>query len=243
MKLIKKKLSSNSGASMLLALVFLMFCLFVGGSVLSAATANGSRAARQKEDQQAYLSQRSASLLLADLLKGDKDSAMQLTIKDVQQGDSRKITFMIHEDSEKSALQRMLYDFAVRKYAAEKGLDLSKGNYVYVNFNFEEVTGVGYMPSNPAENGAISMELREDGKVTDTINANYTASGYGDFELDYAVKVSDNEQGATPEIQTSYVKLTMACYDAVGKPVTVNGVTTTTSIIRWDNPVVEKGGA
>ena len=81
MKSIKKKLSSNSGASMLLALVFLMFCMFVGGSVLAAASANGSRAARQKENQQAYLSQRSASLLLADLLKGDENSAMQLTLR------------------------------------------------------------------------------------------------------------------------------------------------------------------
>lgn len=38
------------------------------------------------------------------------------------------------------------------------------------------------------------------------------------------------------------MKLTMECYDAVGQPVTVNDVRTTTTIIRWDDPVIEKGG-
>ena len=36
--------------------------------------------------------------------------------------------------------------------------------------------------------------------------------------------------------------LDMKCYYDEGKAVTVNGVTTKTSIIRWDDPVIEKGG-
>lgn len=243
MKSVKNKLSSKSGASMLLALVFLMFCMFVGGSVLAAATANGSRTARQKENQQAYLSQRSASLLLADLLKGDENSAMQLTIKDVVRADNtRKVTFMIHDDSEKSALQRMLYDFAVRKYALDHGLKLNEGVYEYVNFKFAGVTGVGYAPTDPPASGSVNVALTEGEKITDTLKTQYNISGYGDFELDYAVEIPAKEEGGTVTTQNSYMKLTMECYDAVGQPVTVNDVRTTTTIIRWDDPVIEKGG-
>ena len=53
---------------MLIAIVFMLFCVFIGGSVLAAATVNGSRLKKSVESEQAYLSQRSAALLIAEQL-------------------------------------------------------------------------------------------------------------------------------------------------------------------------------
>ena len=83
MKQIAGKLRSNSGASMVIALVFMMFCLFVGGSVLAAATANGSRV-EHLSDQQDYLDQRSAAMLIADELRAN-NANNQLIVHDVTQ--------------------------------------------------------------------------------------------------------------------------------------------------------------
>ena len=64
---ILKKLRDDRGASLLLAMVFLLICAFVGGSVLAGATANSRHLKTLAQDQQDYLSQRSAVTLLTDL--------------------------------------------------------------------------------------------------------------------------------------------------------------------------------
>ncbi len=66
---IKEKLRSSKGASLIIALVFMLFCAMIGSAVLAAATANGGRIAALKSDQQEYLDQRSAATLLADELQ------------------------------------------------------------------------------------------------------------------------------------------------------------------------------
>lgn len=237
MKKLKNKLSSKSGASMLLALVFLMFCMFVGGSVLAAATANGSRAARQKENQQAYLSQRSASLLLADLLKGDENSAMQLTIKDVESSTGRTITFTAHGKGPQSELQFMLYEQEIADYLLSLGTDADGVGKRFVNFG----TNYSY-PGAPAVTGDITLSLTSGSTAIDTLAAQYDmtypAIGVDKdlFIIDYAV----TPEGKEP--QTSYARVSMKRYPSDPYEVTVNGVTTTTTIIRWDDPVIEKGG-
>jgi len=56
---------------MLIALVFMLFCVFVGGSVLAAATANGARLKQSAQEEQDYLSARSAALLTETQLLSD----------------------------------------------------------------------------------------------------------------------------------------------------------------------------
>ena len=68
MSKLQRKLRSRTGASMILALLFLMFCSFVGSSVLVSATANAYRVKLYGE-QQDFLDQRSAALLLSDELQ------------------------------------------------------------------------------------------------------------------------------------------------------------------------------
>ena len=81
MSKLQRKLRSRAGASMILALLFLMFCSFVGGSVLVSATANASRV-RLHGEQQDFLDQRSAVLLLSDELRLANGQRFRLYVQD-----------------------------------------------------------------------------------------------------------------------------------------------------------------
>ncbi len=67
---VRAKLRSSSGASMLIALSFLLLCLTVGAVVLTAASSNAGRMAHAQSSQQAYLTVSSAAGLLRDELDG-----------------------------------------------------------------------------------------------------------------------------------------------------------------------------
>ncbi len=69
---------------MILVLVFLLFCTFIGGSVLAVASANGARARHLSEEEQQFLNQRSAVSLMQDAL------TKEYTVKDGTE--TKKIT-------------------------------------------------------------------------------------------------------------------------------------------------------
>lgn len=84
MKKIQKKLKSKTGSSMFLAIVFFMFCFFVGGTVLAAATANGGRLADLKRDRSAYYMQRNAAVVIQNQMVGTQlDEKPQININRV----------------------------------------------------------------------------------------------------------------------------------------------------------------
>ena len=65
---IRKKLNSTQGASMIIALIFFLLTIGVGGMLLTAATTNAGRLSHLAEEQQAYLTTSSAARLLRDQL-------------------------------------------------------------------------------------------------------------------------------------------------------------------------------
>lgn len=75
MQSLKEKLHSAKGSSLLIVMVYFLLCLFVGGVVLTAATANGGRLAAMKADHQANYAQRSAAMVVQDELK-DKTTSL-----------------------------------------------------------------------------------------------------------------------------------------------------------------------
>lgn len=135
---LQRKLRSRTGASMLLALVFLLFCSFIGGSVLVSATANAYRVA-QVAEQQDFLNQRSAALLLSDQLQLETGEMFRLLVlkeeKTYQQydftdekvakpiGDPVEETVIIFQlttnDNEVTALQRLMLETTVWRYLLE----------------------------------------------------------------------------------------------------------------------------
>lgn len=68
MEALKKKFKSRRGASILLALLFMLLCVLVGASVVMAADSNAGKTQSNKEEQQKYLTLSSAMTLLCDEL-------------------------------------------------------------------------------------------------------------------------------------------------------------------------------
>lgn len=68
MKGLRKKLKDQSGASILLALLFFLLCCMVGASVLMAAVSNAGKIRSNRESQQEYLLLSSALRLVCDEL-------------------------------------------------------------------------------------------------------------------------------------------------------------------------------
>jgi len=76
-----KKLNSRSGSSMIIAMMFMLICVFVGGSVLVAATVNSGRLNGKRQDQQAILNQRSIiSVISKDLTNEEGKLKLRMPI-------------------------------------------------------------------------------------------------------------------------------------------------------------------
>ncbi len=80
MKRARAKLKSNSGASMVIALLFLLLCLTIGAIVLSAASASAGRLRTSRANQQNYLTVSSAADLLRDKLSGFKFTGVEKSV-------------------------------------------------------------------------------------------------------------------------------------------------------------------
>lgn len=228
----KTKLQSRSGKSMVLALIFLLFCLSLGGTLLAAAFANASRTAAQTETERCYVNQRSAMLLMADLLKSTPEARCQLTVTEMETvtdaGRERTLIYTIHGPTGRAdtLLQKLLYLYAAGKYEKEHpGFDQRK--FVYAKDMNESWT---------AEQGTLQILpdfSQEDGGEPEPLEAEYRFSDGCDFVISLK-----NREGAG-------LYLIMDAYWDRSEPVVtrVDGRTTTTvtTVICWDDPVIGKG--
>lgn len=145
---LKQKLKSTTGASLIIALVFMMFCTFVGGAVLAASTANAGRIKSLKADEQAYLDQRSAAQLIMDELVPQGSSGMNLNFsvnKDVetkynaeltQTGAMKKtssiptvtptVTVETANPVLTTPMQRILHEWAFLSFMKQNDIDLNE---------------------------------------------------------------------------------------------------------------------
>ena len=73
---IKKKLRSNEGASLMVALLFFVMCATVGSIILAAATASSGRLANLRKEDQSYYAITSAADLFAEMME-DKEVVIQ----------------------------------------------------------------------------------------------------------------------------------------------------------------------
>ena len=113
--MIKEKLQSQRGASMLMAMVFLLFSLLIGGSVLAAATANSSRIAHLVGDQQEYLSQRSALAVMADMLTPQTGETLKISFAGASQI-AVDIPASNFRNGQMPVIQQILYDIVIDHY-------------------------------------------------------------------------------------------------------------------------------
>ena len=160
MKFLSRKLRQKNGSSMLIAMVFMLFCVFVGGSVLTAATANGSRVARLSQ-QQDFLNQRSAALLVADELRDPVGFSLNMMIYDdvrvateVEIGNggtifvkpdgrvvtTRTITFRLPDGAVLTPFQQVMAELTVWRYCRDH--NVSKDRDIIKLINFPGIPGV-----------------------------------------------------------------------------------------------------
>lgn len=64
-----RKLNNKSGAALVLALMFFLLCACVGVMVVTAASANAGKAAKMREEEQAYLAVKAAANSFAELMR------------------------------------------------------------------------------------------------------------------------------------------------------------------------------
>ena len=69
MRQLQKKLNSHRGATILLALLFLLLCMMVAATILMAAVSNAGKAQRSRTEQQKYLTLSSALGFVCDQLE------------------------------------------------------------------------------------------------------------------------------------------------------------------------------
>ena len=226
---ITQKLNSKRGASMIMAMVFLLFCLLIGGSVYASATANGSRIENMTGNQQEYYSQRSAMMLMADMLKDKDGKELQVTVTEVtvtngNESPERTIRFscpgLKKDESGISFLQQILLKYVVASHY-EEGVKLD-----YSVFGWDSPTDFLGVSAQGDIYAACTVDLRD-----------YLIVDYKINPQDYSMEFDfDNDQ--------SYFVLKMDSSVNTGTPktVTVDDVetTTTTTVIRWNLPEIQK---
>ena len=95
MKAARKKLHNEKGASVVLALIFFLVCLMVGGVVLTAASANAGRFSHLRADEQDYFLLSSAASLLHDDLSGARYDIVKK-----QKGEAEPVTTLPQVNSD-----------------------------------------------------------------------------------------------------------------------------------------------
>ena len=220
MRKMKRAFFREEGSSMILVLIYLLVCLLLAGTVLSAAGANRARAADMMHKRQEFLLDRSSMGTLADLL----EDTPPLTIRDMTWEGGRRVTFHIPEDwAEPSCLQTLLYAHAANQYVLAE--HLSPEQLRYENLPSDTLSAA------PETEGTVELLLeysREGEGASTGVRAEYYLSGTGDLTISLP--------GMT---------LKTVCRRAPGTPVTVTledeTARTVTTVFSWDMPILEKG--
>lgn len=145
---------------MILALVFLLFCTFVGGSVLAVSASNSARIRHLKDEEQQFLNQRSAVTLMKDKLTEDY-SQIKMTVhhitkttQEVQIGNGGVVTpvgdphidtsytFIGRETEDaKPAIQRLVYESAILQTLRDpSGINVTLDKLVFTELDDAEST-------------------------------------------------------------------------------------------------------
>ncbi len=244
--MLRRKLRSKTGASMILALVFLLFCSFVGGSVLTSATANAYRL-EHLSDQQDFLNQRSAALLVSDLMQQENEEFLQLKVTDAMQTihemrkvneggafaetdkvmNKRIITFEVFtNDSTINPMQQLMLETSVWRYLREYASGQQyTGNIVLYNFPNGLDGTDKFLFQYPESN--LQMES-DDYKIEGTLNVNATSAAEGITIPNYEARFSVGRESDIYDFyvdfgELSLMKMTMRASSGTTSPITIMG--------------------
>lgn len=256
----KKKLRSRVGASMILALVFMLFCTFVGSSVLASATANAQRVA-QLNEQQDFMLQRSAALLMADQFRVENSQYLRLNVVDSvktinemeytankvfkptgEKEEQRVISFTLTTNvTNLSQMQRLMVESAVWRYLRENTQGETRALTVSVlNFPTTAMNGFLQTYSYPSAEGD-SQDIGGTMTVTVTPKAVNTTPATT-VQIDgYTATFSCGRGSELYDFFVSFgeesqVRMTMNGYSGSSTPITVDGTPIEGNLTDDDDP-------
>lgn len=217
MSKVLKKLRDKSGASIFISLLFFLFCLTIGGIILTASTANAGRLRNSRQAQQDYLTVSSAALLLRSICEGAGFTG-SATVVD---GSAPSYSTL---SSGSTPLLRLIQDTA---YAIFTGNSVGTEQITIEVPNLETVSGTFSMSNDYKI--SISLWLPDE----------ETGERYP-VELTIPAVV----QELPPEIINNTVTTDSGTVDDDGNPIMNTTVITTvinTLSVSWDDGVITKG--
>lgn len=255
MKRIKTKLHDRSGASIIIALVYLLICAFVGGTVLAAATANSGHIGERANSTQSYMAQRSAALIFKDELtpaSGQITLTANTVITDTvvtqSSGSSThttdtKYVMSVPDGFKSEGLRRLIFDPAAKMY-----IDSVIGGTAVVelkNFtasDYSELFTSGQTCTVRASSEGDSLE-----NVTVECKCADGTNGTNLYDLTFVFK--DSGGNSVLEIYMKCEGVKTGTKVIVPDSKTEGGTLTTTITttipveITWQEPVIRKGSA
>lgn len=262
LKQISRKLRSRRGGSMLLAMLFMLFCVFIGGTVLTAATANGYRVAHLS-DQQQYLDQRSAALLVSDQLESS-DGLLQLIVADavltkqeMEYGDggvlipkpgaapvtSHSVSMEVRSENELTAMQRLLIESAIWRYLKNTDPNITTVNVMNFPASSSGSFWTKYSSTELAGETPIGGTIQVSGSTGGTEFANYEAYYACNSDFDFTVSFGAESQMYVNAEAVSYQSSTISASEPSPEDGKIYMVTSTQyrTVIAWKDISIEKG--
>lgn len=240
MKASRKKLKSASGASMLLALLFLFFCLTVGAVVLTAASASAGRTARNRQDQQNYLAVESAAMLLREDMEGTSFIASYEEVV--------KVTTTVHVKQEEGQEPKtwtttstdISYTHSPTKPGPGELLEKVSNDldtlYTSTKTDLNQPLTAGFTMRYPLSFEAVDMPNVSGSLTVDTSGSTiYTVTAVLWAETD------GKKSNFTTLVFRPSVSDASSTLREDGNPSVKT--TTYTTTVTWDAPVITKGGA
>lgn len=233
---------------MLLALLFLFFCLSLGAVVLTAASVSAGRTAREQKDQQAYLSVASAARLLredlADLTFTGSYFQIDTTIvtvtplPDIPEGEepSYEVTTDTYTDYSPGPVSltgsRLLEgksgDFAPIYYQSVPTL----GDFVPAPLHYTLIYQADGMPDVTAELTIAPASDPSSGQAAYTITASLRAEG----DSPYPITLVFLPQRSSEQISAGIPTTTQE-----GDTTTTIRTSTRSTMVTWMEPAITKG--
>lgn len=259
MKELHKKLRSRAGASMLLALVFMLFCTFIGSSVLASATANAQRVAQMAE-QQDFLLERSAALLVSDQLQLDSGDYLRLTVVDQRRNiqavtvgnggvvtiipgkvmDDRVITFQVNSTADLTDMHRLMLESAVWRYLRENAAGETPTVEIQ-NFPGSITSTSQFLFSDPIS-GADPDDYIIEGSLTVSSSnpQDSTVSAIPTYTANFSIGRDLNAYDFFVDFgANSQLKMTMNAFSGTNSPITIHNPATEDTGFFENNDTVQ----
>ena len=200
MKNLFRKCRSKRGVSMILAMLYMLVCAFVGGSVLAASTANASKVANL-QNQQAFLSQRSSVFLLTGQLK--TVTRHRLSITDTTQTihfGELKPNGSFEIDTSRDPVERRIITFSIPQLAAGE-------QYTHLEQILYESAIACFLAQNPTPAG-VAQQLEFDRSF---LSLPHRPSGVYSYPTD-CILYKDNAVGLGGTIECSFSSVSLPSF-------------------------------